>query len=222
MKKLFIKISILLSLLTLISCFEIVEDITINDDGSGKILLALNLSKSKTKLKSIMLLDSINGYKIPSKTDITKSITDIKTQIGKIKGVTNVKSMTDFKDYIFTVSCNFNNVNALNTIISSFSSSSEKKLISKNKHFTYNKATHSFSRNYHYNLAKETKKMNTKDKAIFQDASITTIYRFESDVVSVKNKNAKVSGNKKAVFLKVSAQDIINNKSNIKNTIQLK
>jgi len=46
--------------LSLSSCFEIVEEITMNDDGSGNILMTLNFSRSKSKIKSILLMDSIN------------------------------------------------------------------------------------------------------------------------------------------------------------------
>ncbi len=205
----------------MVSCFDIIEDITINDDGSGKIFFALNLSKSKTKLKSIMLLDSINGNKVPSENDINKHITDLKSKISKINGVSNVKKSTNFKDYIFSLSCNFTSVNVLNNIISNLGSASEAKLIKNNKHFTYNKATRTFSRNYHYDIAKEFKKVKSKDREIFDGAAVTTIYRFESGIASVKNKDSRISKNKTAVFLQVKTKDIINNKKNIKNTIQL-
>nr|BFF39643.1 hypothetical protein BACY1_14480 [Tenacibaculum mesophilum] len=76
-KKVFMNKKILLlfstiSILLFTSCFEFVEEVSFNKDGSGSAVLTINLSKSKTKLASIMLLDSINGYKVPSKVTIRK------------------------------------------------------------------------------------------------------------------------------------------------------
>lgn len=220
MKKI-LKITFLISLLFLVSCFEIIEEVTLNNDGSGNILFTLNLSKSRTKLNSIMLLDSVNTYKVPSKNEIKKHFTTIVSKIKQTKGVSNVKNTTNFEDFIFTVTCDFTNVNVLNNVISTFGSIEEAKKIAKNKHFTYSKSNKTFARSYHYNLEREFKKTKTQDRKIIQDASLTTIYRFESPIVSSKNKIARISGSKKAIMLKIAVQDIIDNKNTIKNTIQL-
>ena len=52
-------------LLLLSSCFDIVEEIDLNENGSGTYGITLNLSQSKIRLSSIMLLDSSQGYKVP-------------------------------------------------------------------------------------------------------------------------------------------------------------
>lgn len=220
-KKIF-KFAFLSSLFFLASCFEVVEEINLNDDGSGNIEFTINLSRSKTKLNSIMLLDSINNYKVPKKQDIKNHFTKTVNEIKKINGVSNVKQTTNFEDFIFTINCDFNNIDVLNKVISHFGSTTESKRIMKNKHFKYNTVTKTFTRNYHYDLQSEFNKINSKDKEIFKNASYTTIYRFESLINTSKNKSAKISGSKKAIMLKVPTQDIISNKNTIKNTIQLK
>ncbi len=208
-------------LLLLTSCFEIVEEVSFNEDGSGHITLTLNLSRSRTKLNSIMLLDSVNDYAVPSKTEIKKHFTEITNTIKKSQGISNVTDALNMKDYIYTVSCDFSTVEALNTVISNFSSEDEVKKIKQQKHFSYNGSQHTFIRNYHYDLAKEFNKTNMADRKIFENASYTTIYRFKNPILSSKNTAAKISGNKKAIFLKLNAQDIITNKESIKNQIQL-
>ena len=205
----------------LVSCFEVVEEITVNNDGSGSINLTFNFSKSKTKLNSIMLLDSINKYKVPSKSGIKKYFEDTTNKIKNTAGITNVQYNSNFTDYIFNINCDFNNINTLNEVISNFSSLKEQQQIKNNKHFTYNKATKTFTRNYHYNLENEFKKVENKDRTIFDDANYTTIYRFESPIISSKNQYAKLSKNEKALMLRISATDIIKNQKTIKNTIKL-
>ena len=81
-----------ISIFLFTSCFEFVEEVTFNKDGSGSAVLTINLSKSKTKLASIMLLDSINGYKVPSKVTIRKKVQEIVSKIKGTKGVHNVKT----------------------------------------------------------------------------------------------------------------------------------
>jgi len=203
------------------SCFEIIEEVTFNKDGSGHVTLTMNLSKSKTKLNSIMLLDSVNNYKVPSKSEITNEINKAINKARKIPGISNIKKTTDFNEYIFTVACDFTDVDALNTIISTFSSKKDAALIKERKHFTFDKNKNMFTRNYHYNISKEFKKTNMEDRKVFETASLTTIYRFKTAIVSSKNAAAKIAGSKKAIMLRVSAKDIINNKNTIKNQIQL-
>ena len=60
-----------------------------------------------------------------------------------------------------------------------------------------------------------------EDRDVFKTASITTIYRFPKAIASSKNKSAAISKSKKAIMLKISAQDIISQKKSIKNQIKL-
>ncbi len=219
MSKYFNKILLFITILSLSSCFEIVEEITMNDDGSGNILMTLNFSRSKSKIKSILLMDSINGYKVPSRYEVETRITDLKNQLTNIKGVSNVKVKSNFEDYIFNISCNFTNTNILNEIITHFNKNKSQEL---NKQFSYNKNTKTFKRTYNYNLSEEVKKISKKDREVFTDASITTIYRFQSLIIYSKNKKARISKNRKAIMLRVDVNNLLANKENIKNTIKLK
>jgi hypothetical protein len=203
------------------SCFEIVEEVSFNKDGSGHVTLTLNLSKSRTKLNSIMLLDSINDYVVPSEVEIRKQIAEAVNRVKKVEGISNLKNRINFEDFIFTFSCDFADTDALNTVISNFSSRKDAVLIKQNKHFNFDKSKNTFTRNYHYNIAKEFKKTKMEDREVFETASFTTIYRFETPIVSSENVAAKIAGSKKAIMLRVSAQDIIQNKNSIKNQIKL-
>ena len=202
-------------------CFEIVEEVSFNKDGSGHVTLTLNLSKSKTKLNSIMLLDSINNYKVPSESKIRIQIAEAINRVKKIEGISNLKNTINFNDFIFTVSCDFQNTDALNTVISTFSTKKDVAMIQQQKHFSFDKSQNTFTRNYHYDISKEFKKTNMEDRKVFETASFTTIYRFETPIISSKNTTAKIASSKKAIMLRVNAQDIIQNRNSIKNQIKL-
>ncbi|HPK10272.1 MAG TPA: hypothetical protein PK147_07400 [Saprospiraceae bacterium] len=222
MKKLLFPINLLLVLILFSGCFEVLEEITLNDDGSGHINFTVNLSQSKSKLNSIMLMDSINDYKVPSKDDILVHMNELAREIGQIKGVTNVQKKVNFTDFVFSMSCNFTSVEVLNRIISHFSSGGvETQSMEDYKQFSYDSKKKIFKRFYNYNLAQETKKVKSRDRQILDGATVTTIYRFESNIVKSENPASKIAKNNKAVMLKVGVQDMINKKNDITNTITL-
>ncbi len=208
-------------MLTLTGCFEVIEEITLNDDGSGQVTMTVNISRSKTKLNSIMLMDSINNYKVPSKADITENMSKMIAEIKSIRGVSNVSHQMDFDDFIFSVSCDFRNVDVLNDVITHFATERDQKKVSMKKQFTYDANRKVFTRSYDVNLSKEINRVNQKDREVLEGATVTSIYRFESPIVSAKNSDSKIAGNKKAVMLKVAVTDMISNKKNMKNTITL-
>lgn len=214
--------SLLIILAVLCSgCFEVVEEVIINDDGSGQIIMTVNMSQSKTKMKSIMLMDSINDYKVPSVEDIKENMSKMVAEIESIPGVSGVSRTMDFEEFIFSVTCDFDNVDVLNSVIAHFSTDGEKRALENNKQFAYDNSGKVFKRNYHYNLAEEIEKVKQRDREVLEEASVTTIYRFESTIASAENKDSKIAGNKKAVMLRVAVPDLIQNNKNIKNSISL-
>ena len=71
-----LKFYLLLAAITAVlsGCFDFVEEIKLHDNGSGAVKYKLNLSKSKTKIGGIMLMDSIRGFPVPSKEKIQKKL----------------------------------------------------------------------------------------------------------------------------------------------------
>jgi len=214
-------ILLLISLPLLVSCFEVIEEITLHKNGSGKISLTLNLSQSKSKISSIMLMDSINGHPIPSESDIISFVKKTTEKIKNTAGVSIVKSKLDLENYLLTFSCEFKNVEALNQVIAAFGSNKKPSKIKAQKQFDYNTSTQHFTRSYHYDLSKEFEKVKQADKHILKDASFTTIYRFDQEISTTTNPLSHISLNKKAVFIKVSGSALVSGENSIKNNIQL-
>lgn len=219
-KQLLIIFSLLLTLM-LTGCFEVVEEVSFNADGSGTINLTVNLSRSKSKINATLLLDSVNNQKVPTKTEISDYFSDMVSKIKKMPGISQVNSSIDLDEYIFTLKCDFNNVETLNGVIAHFSSKKEAEAIKKHKPFTYDRTGKTFTRNYHYNLEDAVAKNDIEDRKLFDTATITTIYRFPSEIVSSANPEAKVSKNKKAIMLRLTAADVLKNDKSIKNTIKI-
>jgi len=204
------------------SCFEIIEEITMRADGSGDMTITINLSQSKTKVASILLMDSINGYKVPSKQMIQREVNEAVADLKKMPGISNVKSTTDFTNYIGTITFSFKEISNINNISKKILETQKIKT-SNISTYSYNKATATFARDYkYYATAKsEFNKLKKEDKEVFKTATYTSIYRFANTIAKHSNPLAKVSKSQKAVMQKCSVMDLINGKTSVTNIVQL-
>ena len=203
------------------SCFEIIEQVFIKNDGSGNFQLVLNLSKSKTKLNSIIKMKTVNGHKVPSKEEITDKVADIKKTIAKTPGLSNVQTSLDFDNYIATLTCNFNKVQSLNAAVKNITEKDGAKLNGAEKNYEFDAAANIFTRFNKFSFKEDYNKMSNADKEVFATANYTAIYKFENSVTAVSNKDAKISPSKKAVMLKLNTLDIITRKKSLENKINL-
>ncbi len=224
MYRFFGKIFLFTSLvISLVSCIEIVEEVTLQDDGKGKIDFTINLSQGKTKLSSIMLMDSINGYKVPSIEQVNYELDKIKMLAEKTNGIHNVNLNRDFNEFIFDFHCDFDSIESLNHFISQLKikNTLDASLMPEQNHFQYDVKSKTYYRNTNYLIAKGHGELKNADKAAFVNAKYIAITRFESPIKSVSNQSANISPNKKATMLKVNVQDLIKETENISNKIIL-
>ena len=203
------------------SCFEIIEQVFLKKDGSGNFELVINLSKSKTKLNSIMKMKVINGHDVPSQEEIRQRVAGIEKEIAKTPGITNVKTNLDFDNYIATLNCNFSKVIQLNTAVKNIVEKEDSKNKNAEKIYDLDAGNNIFTRLNKHSFKEEYKKMSNADKEIFSTAEYTSIYKFETGVISTSNKEAKTSPNKKAVMLQLNVLDVITEKKSIENKIQI-
>ncbi|WP_108867775.1 hypothetical protein [Aquimarina aquimarini] len=216
------KLILLVVLLSLTSCFEIIEEVNLNKDGSGDFVLTINLSQSKSKITSIMLLDSINGHKVPSREGIQQGMIEVVNYLKKSKGIYNVTKKEDYENYVFSVQCSFKNINSINNLTKEVLGKQKVKIQSYNT-YEYDVSNKEFTKEYNYDsqLLKQYNKLPVDTKKVFENASYTGIYRFNEQIQSVSNTKAKVSKSKKAAMLRVNAIDLINGHTKLNTKIQL-
>lgn len=214
-------IAIIISLLCLTSCIELLDDITLNNDGSGTFKYSINLSSSKTKVNSILALDSIDGKKVPKKSEIEQKIIEFKKSLSSQSGISNVNVSYNFDDFVFKLSCDFDNVKNLqvgieNTIkklsISNVSNETEWITFSSNK----------LERDIPNIATDRFKNYNWIDVDLLKSGTYTSISRFDRIVESYSNTLTKVSKTKTSVMLQVKTDEIFVNPTILKNKIILK
>lgn len=213
---------LILGCLTLNSCFDFVEQIDMTHRGGGTIKATLNVSKSRTKVASLLKMKQFNGIAIPSETTIKQEMQQVVRTLKATPGISEVHYNLDFNNYIATLSCRFDNVQALNAFSRALSAQFKTQITSYNS-YRYDATSKTFNRSYTYtpHLAKEFSKIPNDDRNLFADAYYTNIIRFDKNIQSQNHKYAKISANKRAVFLKVKALDLINGSAHLTNTITL-
>jgi hypothetical protein len=203
------------------SCFEIIEQVFLKNDGSGNFQLVVNLSKSKTKINSIIKMKTVNGHDVPTKEEVKNKIDAIEKNVAKTPGITAVKTTVDFDNYIATINCNFTTVARLNDAIKKVYNSEGGKVNGLEKTYDYNAASGLFTRLNKFSLKDDYKKMSNADKEVFATANYTAIYKFEGNAAAVSNNDTKISASKKATMLKLNALDIVTGKKSVENKINL-
>ncbi|MFD2942203.1 hypothetical protein [Flavobacterium notoginsengisoli] len=206
------KILALFCCLLLTSCFEITERIKHHDDQSGEYTLMIDFSKSWFKTKSAIFLEEVDGVKIPNEQEITQKLDDFKVKALKIDGISNVTTKTDFSNYVFIIKLNYANLKALNAVVNTINNQREQI------HFSGSGKT--FERIASYPVPEKVVN-DPKKKKDLEEASITSIYTFDRDILTADNANSKISKNKKTVFLKQSMYSVFKKSTLMNNTIQL-
>jgi hypothetical protein len=201
------------------SCFEVIEEVQMKDDGSGHFNFVINFSQSKTKINSILKMQKINGYDIPSKEEISKEASKIEELAQNTAGIANVKTNIDLTNFIFAIDLDFQKISSLNAVFLKLKNSKKISPAISTDYFTFNDKK--FVRTQKVPIKALYDKLGKADKEVFQTAKYTAVYKFDSTIKSFSNKNAAQSKSKKAIKLNGSVLNVINGNEKIENTIML-
>ena len=206
--------------ITLSGCFDFVEEIKLSTDGTGEVKYKLNLSKSKTKIGGIMLLDSIRGFAVPSENEIHGKLLELKNLLRNQNGISNVNIAENWSEYIFQLSMDFDKVSDLNAALRTALSKEEtaKKYI----YDAYSYRGSEFIRNYKMQEFNELSKWKADVTNVLNGANLILIHRFENPIISKSNAKYMVSKNGKSVMFKASFLDLKEKKVTLQNKTYLK
>lgn len=218
MKKITLFLFIFLSV-SLTSCFEVIEEVNLNETGGGIFKVTLNLSKSKGEVKKLLALDTLRGAKVPSVEEISHEIDLIVSDLKKIKGISNVQSTKNFDEFILSIEYQFIDVATLNNSIRSVIKKrvvQDEVAIDDLVFYTYKNKV--FERDSTFDFKLIMKNLDA-DIKILETSTYTSIYRFPSQVTSSENGGARISKSGKAVLNKVSAARLVRKHTLIHNKI---
>jgi hypothetical protein len=208
-----------LLILLLTSCVEIIEDLKLNLDGSGTFKYTLNLSSSKTKVKSFLFLDSLDGKKVLKENEIKEKIKTLRNDLLKEPGITKVLISEDYENYVVKFEIDFKNVdnleNGLKNVVKNFYPNNDYDYdwVSYNNKVLIRNIP-SFSVDY----------IKTYPSSNFTNlnlGSYTSILRFPSKVDTFTNLSTVKSKSGMAIMVKVTPDEILKNQNILNNKINL-
>lgn len=200
-------------LFSLTSCIELIDDLTINKDGSGKCKFTVNLSSSKLEVNSLLALDTINGQRVPKKSEIESELNIFKIKLSEQPGISNVVIETNWDDLIVKFSCDFKSIDQLQTAI--------KNSISK-EYQDVNWLSYdgkSLKRDTPDELLSNFYSSSFLKPEELKLGSYTSITRFESDIKKFDNTKSVISKSGKSIMIKTDAESFFNNTSILNNKI---
>ena len=219
-KSLFILLGV--CLLIFQSCIEIIDDLTIHDDGSGKLKYAINLSSSRIKVNSILALDSLDGKRVPSIAEIKEKIAQFRQTLRMQKGITSVEIDENYSDFIFKLECEFTSVTLLQDgIKKTFSIIFNDQSISDLEFLWIFFDSKILKRSVPSIALKKLNKLGQNDLELLKTGTYTSITRFDKVVNEFTNPLSKLSKDKKSLMLKIDTYTLKNKHSLLENTINL-
>jgi hypothetical protein len=213
------KITYLIVLLLLLtSCIEIIDDVTLNSDGSGKFAYTINLSQSKIDVNTYLSLDYYDGKKVPSKDELKQKIYDFRDMMNKQPGISECKTTINETDFIIKLNCNFTSIEKLQDAIFTVVETMSQKSVTKEywvtkSNDTITKKIPDFISGY--------KSLTDSEKTKLNSGVYISILRFDKLIKSSNNQVSVISKNQSAVLTRINALELSQNPSLSNNVVIL-
>jgi hypothetical protein len=232
--------------ISLTSCFDLKEEVTINSNGSGSFIqtidmgnnpmmqMALNMQSDSTK-------DANNGM---NKMDSTMEET--KAKLSQVKGISNVQTASSTEGLKYTIMYDFADVDALNRAINAAKDEKEGEVQLMEKVYSFQKGK--FTRSNSFSMGdsgmdmselmggkkgeddteqteEEKAQMKQMMQMFFGNANYTYVVHVPNKVKSYSNKaNTTISEDEKTLTMTIPFMDLLgeDKKTNIGNSVKFK
>lgn len=202
------------------SCFELREEVNLKEDGTGDLKLIVNLSESKENVKKYLGTENAGGVEVPNQENIDKILNHVMVVLRGVKGLDNVDSKSDYNDYVFTVSANFNNLDAVNQAVTNVSKQLSYLFVPplESKNFSFSDGQ--FKRHFDYPIsADEYNELPSMQRYVMESARAVSIYRFGKTIRDYSNEKAMLSPSKKAIKLEAKLSELASGTATLENQI---
>jgi len=207
-KRFLIPLVILALSISMQSCIEIVEEITVNEDQSGSMSISAGLANANTIFG---LMGSFADISIMD--DLEMEVEVIMSKLKAQEGISNVHFSKLDKGGKYALSFDFENSKVLNNAL--YAVNDQKKTffqpsfykIRKNKYHRKNITNWA-------NMLLEKEKENLPDESIFDLIQYKAVVNLPREVQSVKATDVEVSKDKKTVSTNNFISDILNKRIN--------
>jgi hypothetical protein len=203
---------------TMSACFEITEEVTVNKDGSGKYTSIMDATKLSEQMQMLAAFDTTGEMVSKLKFSLDSTFEESFKKYAAVKGISKVVADTS-KPYIYKVTMDFSDVNALNTAVNL-----DKKDEGMKNLYSWKKGQLS-RKDFALNLddiKMEDESQKEMAKSMLEGMKYTIILNFPGAVKGMTNKEAKLSDDKKTVTLACNLLDVMDKKVNLGNEVTYK
>jgi len=206
------------------SCIDIIDELTIHNDGSGTFRYSINLSSSKAKVNSVLALDSLNGRAVPSKEEIKNNIANFKHILSKKKGISQLHIQEDYTNYLFKIQLDFSNIVTLQTAIKETINEcyAGTSSIQYNEQEWITQYNNQLIRHTPQTIIYNIKKLERNDAEQLRLGNYTSITRFDNEIQEFENPLGQLSKNKKALLIQSNIYSLLHDPQIIDNIIIVK
>lgn len=209
-------------MVSLTSCIEIIDDLSLRSDGSGTFKYTVNLSSSKVKINSYLALDSLDGKRVPSIEEISSRISAVIESLEKREGISNLSFDANYDDFILKLSFDFKSVKQLQQAIKDVVLEESREKAIKELDETWITADDAaFERSIPKINLDRVNQLKADEIAELREGKYTSITRFESEIEKCANESSAISKSKKAVMLRTDVYSLSQNTTLLDNTIYL-
>lgn len=203
-------------------CVEIIDDLSLNHDGSGTFKYNVNLSSSKVKINSVLALDSLDGKRVPTIGEISNRVNEITDLLKTKDGISNVEMISDYDNYIFKLSFDFENLAVLQNSIKEIAMRENKgKEIPELEHKWLEYNGEYLARSIPKITLKKVQEIKIEDRKLLHEGTYTSITRFENEILDAENPSSKFSKNNMAVMIRTDPYSLIENPGLLDNRIRI-
>ena len=218
---------------TLYSCFEIKENIHIHDDGSGSYSFLMDLSQLKPLFAmSKEFQRSMGDTSARKKSTVStpnpllqmKAKFDaLQPKLQAVSGISAYKTICDTSSYLIGASYSFASMEALNNSINVLRNSTNNTTMAvETIHYTFtNKHFEKVNDISRANVSGSSSKNDSLTNELFKGSRYTLTCTFDKKIKDVSNPVYFISADGKTLMYTGSLLDIINQKTNIGNSVIL-
>ncbi len=197
---------------TATSCLDILEEITLNKDGSGTYVTAYDIAKFVDTYAS---LDSTGQAMKDTKKSLDSTFEVLKNKVASINGVSAVYLDKSEKN-VNKLRLNFTNINVLNEVLNL-----DKKVASDMNLYSQSKGKLTRKDGgVNSSLFGDDEEQNEMMDLFLSDIKYRIIYNLPNAVKKMKNEDATLSTDKKTVTLEVSLGDVKEKRKTLSNEIK--
>lgn len=200
----------------LTACFEVTETATINDDGSGRFELTVDMSQSKQMIDFMKAMDTTGNAQ--SENEFSEGFEEKKRALSGIDGVDNIRVIDKQEEYVFGISFDFDAITTLNAALNTMYSREEPE--DRQTYFTYDGTT--FSRNDIVEGGADEAPTDSLSIVMLRDAHYHTAYTFRKEISSFTNDRATLSEDARTLTFSENFYNLLRNQSTLKNTVTFK